>query len=473
VQGLSRFDKLSSLSELQFAFGKIKNEKTGLPMFTGNDLAALEHVQWSSLLNFGQTNQIARLNPEDRSVFRKAMNLSTLGPHYVEVLNRMVTMLTAHEMEMTKGSKNLQTAREYGLQMVRDTDGDHSQANLARRLGKRGIAGGLTPLMVGFGQFGIQQTQLMFREMGLALTGTKAEKWEAAKGLMGMVATTGAAAGALGLPFVAPLTALANQLASMFGDPNADPPDAQLAVRDTLASMFGQKGGEIASRGLPRIFDVDMSGRSGLQDISPFSNFLEDRRKLEDKLAHGALDLMGPAVGVGAGLWTGIHGLTENNVPQFINDALPAILRNTAKAYRMAKYGYESTTAGNQVIVPPEEVSSWNIIAQSMGLQSGTRAEIGERTFAYHTNQQLLQHRQEVLRNNIYRAQDRGDYGEMADAMQEAFDFTLKHPQMGMNINAGMKQREQERAIANISGTGILAAPRQYPVLQHFQFSGQ
>jgi hypothetical protein len=352
--------------------------------------------------------------------------------------------------------------------MVRDTDGDHSQANLARRLGKRGIAGPLTPLMVGFGQFGIQQSELMFREIGNILTGTPQERKEAWRALAGMSVTTGAVAGALGLPFVAPLTALANQVASWLGDDDDEPPDAQKAVRDMLDGLFGKEGGQIAARGLPRIFDVDLSARAGLQDILPFSEFLADRRKLEDKLAHGALDLMGPAVGVGAGIWTGVRALNENNIPKFINDSLQAEVRNLAKAYRISKYGYESIAPGNQVVIPPEAVTGWNIIAQSLGLNSAKRAQISEDTFAWHTNRQLLQARQAVLRNNIYRAQDRGDYGEMKQAMLDAINFQMKHPEMGMDIRAGLKQRAQERAIAEMSGTGILANKRMYPAMQQF-----
>jgi hypothetical protein len=106
-------------------------------------------------------------------------------------------------------------------------------------------------------------------------------------------------------------------------------------------------------------------------------------------------------------------------------------------------------------------------------LQGSKRAEISERTFGYHTNRQLLQARQAHLRNNIYRAVDQEDYGEVTRAMMEAYNFQRLHPEMGMDISAGLKQRAQERAVAKLSGTGILAAPRMYPTLEKYQFTGQ
>ena len=475
--GLSKYDKLANLSELQFVFGKILDKKTGMPMFTGHDLNALEALQWSSQLNFGQVNQIARLNPGEKGVFgafRKAINVATIMPHYIEVLNRIVSTLTAHEMAITKGGLSPEAAQKYAMQVVRDVDGDHSQANIARKLGRRGVAGPFTPSMVGFEQFGIQQTETTMREIiNLFSPHTQAkERKEAAKALAGLTTTTSIIAGTLGLPLVSLFTAVANQVLSWSQDSNDDPPDVQASWRNTMAGIFGEKGGEIVSRGAPRALDFDMSSRAGLADIAPFSDFLASRRKIEDKLAEGGLNLLGPAFGVGAGLWTGTHALLDHNYPLAINDMLPTFARNIAKAYRMSQYGYESTAPGNQPL--PLEPTAWNIGMQAAGFTGGERANIAERAYAYHTNQELLQHRQSVIRNDMYRAIDHQDYGDLGRLFQENVAFQIKHPSMaGIDLTSGVKQRAMTRATADFSGTGILAPPRAYPQLQNFQFSGR
>jgi hypothetical protein len=473
VRGLSTFDKLASLASLQFEFSKLQDGR-GQPLLNRNDLNALEGVNWAGLFNFGQTNQFARFAPEDQAMGRKLVNLSTIAPHYIEIINRMVAALTAHEMHMKKTTgATLDSARQYALQIVRDTDGDHSQANIARKLGRRGVLGGFTPLVVGFGQFDIQQSELTIREAMKIISkhSTPAERKEAIAGLVGMGATTAAIAGTLGLPFVSLATAIANQVLSWTQDDNETPPDVQHAFRQTMADIFGAKGGEIASRGLPRAIDIDMSSRSGFQDLLPFSEFIASRRRIDDKIKDGSLALMGPAVGVGAGLWTGLRALYDHNYPKFINDALPAEVRNLAKAYRLNKYGYESTSPGNnQIPLPEGPATAWNVFTQALGLESGARAEQQERTFQYKTNVELMQTQQGRIRNQIYLAHDHQQYADLDELMQQSADFSMRHPQLAINPAGGMRERAAQRATAQVSGTGVLTSPRMYPILQNYNF---
>jgi hypothetical protein len=467
MEGLSAFDKMGSLSALQLKFSELKGTR-GESLLSPEQLEVMEHLQWTGLLNFGQANQIARLAPEERGVVKRFSDAASVFPHYIEMMNRMTAMLTAHEMSRTKGGVSLEEAKKFALQIVRDTDGDHSQANIARRLGRRGIFRGATPLAVGFQQYDFQMTELLSRAVMDVWGGTPAQRREAGKAIAGVATMTAMIAGTLGMPFVGPMVALANQILSLTGDPNDTPPDVETSYRQILESIFGGKAAEVVARGIPRALDFDMSGRSGYQDIGPFSRFLRDRRKIEDKLAEGALSFMGPAVGVAAGMWTGARAAYEGNWPKAINDALPAQVRNVAKAYRLYKYGYESQSGGNNEI--PIEATPWNITMQAMGLQGSERAEQAERTFAYNTNQSLLENRRAIIRNDLYRSLDRGDFENLGNQLSNLIDFSIKHPQMQTDLQGGLKQRAQMRAVASLSGTNVLAPARQYPTLQNYQF---
>jgi hypothetical protein len=85
----------------------------------------------------------------------------------------------------------------------------------------------------------------------------------------------------------------------------------------------------------------------------------------------------------------------------------------------------------------------------------------------------LLERRQQVIRNELYRAVDHGEYDKVAGLMQDMIDFSIKHPQLRTDVAGGLKGRAQERAIAGATGTGVLTTPHMLPVLQNYQFGVQ
>jgi hypothetical protein len=155
----------------------------------------MDHLQWSGLINFGQMQQIWR--PHDaaeapvRGVSTATGKVGRSEPHRVgdPALHRdeqphrrraRGARTGAHQGREDKAERNammeaprLSSARrprKYAMQMIRNTDGDHSQGNIARALGRRGFAKGATPLVVGFNQYDFQMTESLVR---LALSAVK------------------------------------------------------------------------------------------------------------------------------------------------------------------------------------------------------------------------------------------------------------------------------------------------------------
>lgn len=471
-KGNAFFSKLSNMSDLTVDFQSLKQADGKTPLLKPEQLELLDHLQWTGLLNFGQAQQIARIDPSEHGLIKKLSNISSVMPHYTEVSNRITGALSAYELHLKSNPNDVEGAKKYAIEIVRSADGDHSQANVAPRLGRRGVLGAATPLAVGFQQYNIQMTELLARTAAQAWgNGSKSkEAWQAQKALMGLFGTTALMAGTLGLPFASLAVGVANAIGSILGDANSEPPDAQHAWRGLMDQMFGTKGGEIMSRGLPRMFDVDMSSRSGYQDVAPFSAFLTDRRKWDDRLKDGALDFLGPAVGALAGVATGAEAAYNGDYVKAINDALPTIVRNPLKAYRLSQYGYETQGGNNNVPIP---VNNWNVLTQGMGFTSGGKADQSERTFEFNTNTQLLLRRQQNLRNQAYRAIERGDYSDLGKILQQNVDFSVQHPQFHANIAEGLKDRARQRAIGEVSGTGVLTTAHQYPRLQQYFPQGQ
>lgn len=470
-KGDTLFNRAASLADIQLRFKELK-KPDGTPMLSGETLGMLEALQWSSMMNFGQAQQIFRTDPASKTTLSKAIRVATIMPHYAEMLNRIVTATSAYEMARKVGKMSIEDAQQYALQTVTNTDGNHSQANIARALGRRGIAGKVTPLFVGFGQYDIQMTEQLARvvmdawgmpiEKGAGGKLGLSEAGRAQKQLLGIAVMTSLMAGTLGLPMVGMLTAIANGLGSMFGDPDETPPDFQRAWRQHMDGIFGEQGGEIVAKGLPRALDFDMSSRSGYQDLLPFTSFLTDRRKMDDRLKDAATTAFGPTVGIGMGVLKGVEAYNRGDYVSAINDALPAFLRNEAKAYRLSKYGYETQGGNNEIPITP---SSWNVFMQSGGFVGGARAEQSERTFQFNTNNSLLQRRQQELRNRYYRAIEHGDFDEVGKILQDNVNFAVQHPQYHADMAAGLLERARQRAIGGMTG-GMLLNPRQLPYAQ-------
>lgn len=475
--GDSKWQRLLATASPTMDFSRLKN-KNGTYMFQGAELELMNHLQMSGLLNFGQMQQIWRMQaPGEEHAVSKAVGavknvnqMASAMPHYIEMSNRLVAALSAHELALEKtGDKEY--ARKYAMDTIRNTDGDHSQGNIARALGRRGFLRGATPLVVGFNQYDFQMTESLSRLLVTAF-GKGEEATAARKGLGYVALMTGLMAGTLGLPFMGLMTGLYNQIVGGFQDDSSTPPDFEKSVRDAMDGIFGEKGGEIVSRGVPRLLDIDMSTRSGYQDLAPFTSFLEDRQKLGDRIKDQALNFLGPAVGIGVGAATGARALYEGNYPQAINDALPAFARNAAKAWRLSQYGYEREGGGNEQI--PLKVSSWNIIAQAGGFGSGAKAEQGEKQFQWNTNQKLMQAREAIIRNNWLRAMDHGDAAGVGSAMEQLITFATDQPQYAHGpgeLGSAMRQRMMSVEMARQFG-GIHVGKRSAPFLEQFQNQG-
>lgn len=473
------WDRIDGVSNLNLQFAKMMKKDGVTPLLSGGVLKALEDLQWSGLLSFGQTNQIARMNASELGTIAKATRIASIFSHYVEVTNRLTSMISAYELATTKSDKNPvpmdhDAAVQYARQMVRTTDMDHSAANIARGLGRKGFLGASTPLAVGFQQYDVQMIELIARTVARGLTSNSTEAKEARKAIAGMSVMTAAVAGTLGLPFVGAFSALANAIASPFDDD--DPFDAQQMFRQTAAGIFGKKMGEIVSRGLPRALDIDMSSRSGFQDLIPFTDMFSDRRKIEDVIANGALTSLGPAVGTVMGFWEGAHAIHDHDLPKIINTMLPVALRNGAKAAYLANNGFEAGGLGHAPIPIGENFTNaanpWQIITQAAGLTSGTKAEYSEKESGFSTRQMLLDRRKSIISAQLQRAMNDGDYEKMGKLWQESIDFNLRNPYQPIEpstVTSEFKQRQERMALGPLTG-GIAATGRQLPLLQQFNY---
>jgi hypothetical protein len=144
---------------------------------------------------------------------------------------------------------------------------------------------------------------------------------------------------------------------------------------------------------------------------------------------------------------------------------LPLALRGPIKAAEMGSGGYRTSTG----IPLPMEVTPWAMAVQSLGFTPSVKAEQSEVNFAFRQREGLLKQRQTVLTNQLYRAYERGE--DPTSALQAAQAFSQAHPEMAIDVAAGLNARARARATAEMSVSGIAAAPRYLPTLEKYSFA--
>jgi hypothetical protein len=474
-KGDSLFNRLAKTSDITLEASKLRN-KDGTPVLSERQLDLMDHLMDTGLINFGITQQMLRMDPNDKSIGARAARIAQTIPHYIEMSNRIVSALSGYELHYNKlaAGKDLspaemnrihEEAKREAITTIRESDGDHSQVNVARQLGQRGILKQTTPLVVGFGQWSIQMSEFLARQFqrSISAKSTKEERIESLKIMGGVSAMTGAMAGALGLPFMNVATGVYNAVMQILQDEGETPPNAEEMFRHGVRSLLStvsddkesvNKMEEIFSRGLPRAAGFDMSSRAGFQDLLPFTGLLTNRARISDRLKDGSFDFMGPAFGAAAGVVTGLQAYKDGDYVKGNNEALPVFARNIAKAMRMSQYGYETTGSNNQIPIP---VTNWDTFMQGMGATSGVKAEYNEQAYAQQVNQKILMDRHQVVMNEILRNAEHGDYQAMQQSMTRSIQFGLQQPQFRQfDVPGAMVGRAMQRAIGGMPDVGGL-----------------
>jgi hypothetical protein len=418
---------------------------------------------------FTQAHDMGQIAAGESQGVSTAVKLGNASMHYSEALDRMTAGLAAFNLEM-KRTGDVEKSTQYGIQMVKNSLFDYNTHNRGRMFSKQGMFGPATPLLTQFAQYQIQTLELLgrlttdaFGKLDPSMTPAErdaaiAEKGEARRALAGTMATTMVLAGTMGLPAVSVLTAAYNAL---FGSKDA-PADAQSDFRNFLADTFGKDAGEIIAHGAFRAVGSDLGGSHlGFQDIVPFSRFLADRRKLQDRFDAGAISMMGPAVGAASGFAYGLQNMLQGRYIKGLEQMLPSGLKGVAKAAELGEHGL-TDLQGNKL---PVEITSWDMFNQLLNSTPAKVAEQKEAQRGANTTAMLLKQRSMSLKENFAVAAERGDAESMRTITEEIGAFNKQNPDFAVRDLTGiLRQRAIDRAVAE--QTNVTGKVKQLPRLQ-------
>lgn len=402
------------------------------------ELRAFEKAVKDGTIDVTQAHDLAGIaQGEDSKVMwkiRPVMRMASFMFHQAEVFNRQVTFVASYRLARQAGASST-AAYEQAKKATYDGHFDYGAANRPRLM-----QGNVAKVVLLFKQYAQNMVYTMARNAYLSVAGeSPAVKKEARKVFGAILALHASAAGVLGLPLVAPILALASAL----GGDDDEPWDAEVALRNLMTDVLGQKPAEVIARGLSRVGPADISGRVSLNNLllPDVMEGLEGR-----KLAEAwTMALLGPVAGVFTNAAVGANHIAEGRYSIGLESMLPIAMRNPIKALRYADEGVVDRSG----VVVRDEVSLAGIASQVVGFSpSEVRLSFEGKSAIYNADRRLVARRSDLLAS-FSRAAMEGDQDGMIEARNEIAAFNEKNPGRRIQANHMMQSvKARQRRIA-------------------------
>lgn len=393
----------------------------------------------------------------ERGVIDTVTAASAFMFHNVEVFNRQVTAISAYQLELArlkKAEPNLsaaaqqQKAAERALYDTQMTNGG-SVLETAPRLSQQGV--GRVALM--YKTYGIQMYYSMFKTvrdgMEAHFAGDKEARNQALRQFAGVMGTTFALAGVVGMPLARELLQLMNLL---FFDEEEDTAETQL--RKAIGEGF-YKGPATALLG------VDLSSRIGLSGLILQANRFNHDASLEEDVFHY---LGGPAWSVISGVNRGRQDIMNGEVERGVEAMLPAGVRNVYQAvFRFPRDEGILTRRRDPIM---DDLSFGQLAAKVIGFSPA------EYTRTQEMNQQTKNidratntTRTDILRR-YYVAMRMGDVDGERRMMARIDEFNRRHPTARIDIDSFRRSMRQHMQTSATMYNGISISPNMRMALE-------
>jgi hypothetical protein len=371
----------------------------------------------------GEGNAIAR-------AFAMVEEVSRAFPAAAEVNNRAIMAVAAWRLAKKEGrsDKDAFLAAEDALV---NSQGVYNPENTARFFQQNKVT---MPFFV-FKKY----VQLVYMQLGRSLydslKGETPEVRHAARRQFGyMMAAHAAAAGAFGLP-VEPFKIAAGLVA--FGMGEDEPFDWEVWATKKLNDLFGKEVTEVLTRGLPRLINLDVSGRLGIDSLI----FMKELEDYKPKTFWGYVgETVGGAPG---GILMGMlraRELARNDAGwgKVAAAASPKAVRDVVNAWGMSEEGM-TDSKGNRI--DEGLMTTGDAFWKAIGFRSGTEANIqDERRYQFDREKRMTRDRARLHAQWIA-AEESGDNEQLARVRTRIEEFNSEFP--AAEVNEKSKERSQ------------------------------
>jgi len=369
-----------------------------------------------------------------------------------ERFNREITALAAFRLEYNR-SKNYDKAIQAANDAVVETQGDYSDMN-APRVFKHPAA----KVLLMFKKFLQMMLYLYGRNLQIVMNRnnfTPEERALARNRLAGLLGTSAAMSGVVGMPFYWMVEFVMNAI----GDDDDPYYDFTTSVRETLP--------EFLVSGIPgSLTGANIASRTGFRDM-PLLGFFPGigagASKADD--SEGAImDAMkvatGPVGGMFLNIGRGIDQINDGKVYRGLETMSPSVLKNFAKAYRFTEEGAR-TLRGDPIV---DNVSGYDSALQAFGfapLEIATKQEKANVAMKFQTDAQRSKQKVYALANL---ALDVGDTEGYDDALELLDKHNAKYPGFEIKPDQLMQSIKafQKRSQEMLGGVYIEKSLRPY-----------
>lgn len=387
-----------------------------------------------------------------------------------EYANRAVTALAAYRLAIADGKSHAE-ATDAAAKAVSMTQLNYSGLNAPRHMQSVLGSKSLARMMMQFRKYQQGMLYLLASNISDALHGESPKvRKEARNTLLGLFATTGTMAGALGLPFIGTLGALANLIAAAFGDSD-DPWDYETALRNWLADTLGKDVGQAVAKGIPAALGADLSKRVGMGDIASPMPFVREGRTAQETAGNLAVGAMGAPVGMMVSMYDGLGQMLSGEISKGAEKIIP--LKAAKDALKAVRYGTEGMTdkRGN-VILSSGQFDPWDLALRGSGFAPTKESEYYEANRAVQDSKTATEDARSKLLNQYSRARRAGESTDDIDAKIAAFNE--RHPEKGVRIDASSKLKavQQGRKLdSSRNEAGVVVDKRTKPYVDNARFA--
>ena len=417
----------------------------------------IDHTQDRELQNIANANRVSTTGVG--KLWQRFMDLNAAGAHAVDVMNKSAVAKAAFDLEFRK-TGDVQGAIDYAMETLRKAHPNYNLSNRSRISTNKGSLGQFGAPIMQFKAYGLHMYGVLANLTKQSMHGAStAERREARLALAGIIATHAATAGIVNT-IADPLRYIGGAWDWITGAPR--PRDYQSDVRNFIADIFGPELGEVISRGLPRLAGIDLSNRVGLGNMLTVPELESFDSKGMVKMV--GLALMGASGQDAAEIGAGVAKMFQGDVAGGAQQALPRVFRDAMKAYRLSDKG--ATGPRSQVIIPAEQLSMADILAQASGFQPAKVAEAREARQA--TSSRMMEARD--TRTRLATKWLEADPADRSALMGDIRDYNQKNPGFTLTV-AQLLQMQKDRGKAAKQDFGLRVPPKAGYLRQDARFA--
>ena len=437
-------------SKLEAAFDVIhqleEHIRKNAPAQADEYIALLEKLRSEHIIDINVFTEMRdqaagkKQSPMDRTI-----DASRIMAHLTEVNNRVLTALSAYQLDRNAGA-TIEEATKWAGDMVSQTQFNYSSNNKPPLFQAGGPLGGVAPLMFQFMQWPQHMYAHLIRNYRGMVEAGVMNKSEARSALLGLLGTHVAVGGMTGM-LLQPIKWAIGVTLMAFGDD--DEPytfanavsgrSADRMMTRTFDDLFGTTAATFLSKGIPAGLGVDLSTRMSMGTL-----YFVDLRGDTAESALGSIvaSFGGATLNQGINLARGIGKITDGDIMRGVEQMSPKIARDFLRSIRYANEGLVNN-AGDTVI-PASEMSYYEIATQSLGFAPTEIGQFYEAQNAIKDAETYARNRKEDLLKQFRLANP----AERRAVMSEVRDFNKANPQERITYSAllsnikGKKTRE-------------------------------